>query len=175
MSLQHDTGRWCTEYTWSADDNMLGARVLHNFGKLVREDPEGRTRQRVKRVDEEDAMEGGLKGRISAGAEVYFSAQEKSGGGEEGFFICIHNLLNWYQCRRAYALPPFPMLHLRRFKCGGKRLRARHLLLNHQPRSPQPTIRSWDIYRRLMHHESLLTYLYAQGIMKLSSQVATDV
>ncbi len=83
MSLQHDTGRWCTEYTWSADDNMLGARVLHNFGKLAREDPEGRTRQRVKRVDEEDAMEGGLKGRISAGAEVYFSAQEKSGGGEE--------------------------------------------------------------------------------------------
>ena len=36
---------------------------------------------RMKRIDEEDAMEGGLKGRISAGAEIYFSAKEKSAGG----------------------------------------------------------------------------------------------
>ena len=35
-----------------------------------------------KRVDEEDAMEGGLKGRISAGAEFYLSAKEKSAGGK---------------------------------------------------------------------------------------------
>jgi distribution and morphology protein 10 len=35
----------------------------------------------MKRIDEEDAMEGGLKGRISAGAEIYFSAKEKSAGG----------------------------------------------------------------------------------------------
>jgi len=83
-SLQHDTGRWCTEYTWSADDGMFGARVLHNFGKLVRDDEESRSRQRVKRVDEEEAMEGGLKGRFSAGAEVYFSAREKSGGVSTG-------------------------------------------------------------------------------------------
>jgi mitochondrial distribution and morphology protein 10 len=88
LSLQHDTGRWCTEYTYSAEDSMLGMRMLHNFGKLA---PSGsidgsseRSRgmiMRMKRIDEEDAMEGGLKGRISAGAEIYFSAKEKSAGG----------------------------------------------------------------------------------------------
>lgn len=87
LSLQHDTGRWCSEYTWSADDAMLGIRVLRNFGKLAAEQDEAeeRTTWRIegrKRVDEEEAMEGGLKGRLSAGAELYFSAKEKSAGGE---------------------------------------------------------------------------------------------
>jgi len=82
LSLQHDTGKWCTEYTWSADDGMWGARVLHNFGRLSNETGVRTAKERVKRVDEEDAMEGGLKGRFSAGAEVYFSAKEKSGGGK---------------------------------------------------------------------------------------------
>ena len=89
LSLQHDTGRWCSEYTWSADDAMLGVRVLRNFGKLGAESedatedrPTWRTEGR-KRIDEEEAMEGGLKGRLSAGAEFYFSAKEKSAGGED--------------------------------------------------------------------------------------------
>ena len=86
FNLQHDTGRWCTEYTYSAEDSMLGVRLLHNFGKLAPTPPSGsavdRTRIKMKkRIDEEDAMEGGLKGRISAGAEVYFSAKERSAGG----------------------------------------------------------------------------------------------
>ncbi|KAG8953740.1 Mitochondrial distribution and morphology protein 10 [Tulasnella sp. 424] len=85
VSLQHDTGRWCSEYSWSANDGMWGARVLHNFGRLADDGGEsGSGRERVKRVDEEDAMEGGLKGRFSAGAEVYFSAREKSGGVSTG-------------------------------------------------------------------------------------------
>jgi mitochondrial distribution and morphology protein 10 len=103
FSLQHDTGRWCTEYTFSAEDSMLGVRMLHNFGKLAppsgaideseqhhhqqrsatssRIGGGGGTTNMKKRIDEEDAMEGGLKGRISAGAEIYFSAKEKSAGG----------------------------------------------------------------------------------------------
>ena len=87
LSLQHDVGRWCSEYTWSADDAMLGVRVLRNFGRLGAESEEAeehmtwRTEGR-KRVDEEEAMEGGLKGRLSAGAELYFSAKEKSAGGK---------------------------------------------------------------------------------------------
>jgi distribution and morphology protein 10 len=99
FNLQHDTGRWCTEYTYSAEDSMLGVRLLHNFGKLAptslsgsavdeadrsatsRAGSAGGTRTKMKRIDEEDAMEGGLKGRISAGAEIYFSAKEKSAGG----------------------------------------------------------------------------------------------
>ena len=82
LNLQHDRGKWCSEYTWSAADGLWGARALYNFGKTVEEEGHEKARRREKRVDEEDAMEGGLKGRISAGAEVYFSAREKSGGGD---------------------------------------------------------------------------------------------
>lgn len=96
LSLQHDIGKWCTEYTWSAEDGMLGMRVLHNFGKLgvpalpsLDSDDSASTnssgsgsRMGVKRVDEEDAVDGGLKGRVSAGAEFYFSAKERSAGGQ---------------------------------------------------------------------------------------------
>ena len=91
VNVQHDMGKWCTEYTWSAEDSMLGVRVLHNFGKLgttseVLEDSSFlRKRAGVKRVDEEDAVEGGLRGRMSIGAEVYFSAKERSAGGQALF------------------------------------------------------------------------------------------
>ncbi|KAJ7179313.1 mitochondrial distribution and morphology protein 10 [Mycena filopes] len=91
VNLQHDVGKWCTEYTYSADDSMWGVRVLHNFGKLgvpvePSEDPaKNNTGAGVKRVDEEDAVEGGLKGRVSAGAEFYFSAKERSAGVSTGF------------------------------------------------------------------------------------------
>lgn len=67
---------------------MWGVRGLYNFGKIGASPPEppvddpSKGNSKPKRVDEEDAMEGGLKGRISAGAELYISAQEKSAGGE---------------------------------------------------------------------------------------------
>lgn len=32
MTLQRDTGKWCTEYSYSADDSLWGFRFLHNFG-----------------------------------------------------------------------------------------------------------------------------------------------
>ena len=86
FSLQHDTGKVCTEYTWSAEDGMWGVRSLYNFGRVgphadasQSDAPSGR--RKVKRVDEEEAMEGGLKGRVSIGGEFYFSAKEKSAGG----------------------------------------------------------------------------------------------
>ncbi|KAF9268263.1 mitochondrial distribution and morphology protein 10 [Marasmius fiardii PR-910] len=92
--LQHDIGKWCTEYSWSAEDSMWGIKVLHNFGRLAGTSPPGESegnhaattttssspKVKVKRVDEEDAIEGGLKGRVCAGAEVYFSAKERSAG-----------------------------------------------------------------------------------------------
>ncbi|KAG9317220.1 mitochondrial distribution and morphology protein 10 [Chiua virens] len=89
FSLQHDIGKWCTEYTWSAEDGMWGVRVLHNFGRLGNsaEPSEGTgfsIGSRPKRVDEEDATGGGLKGRVSAGAEFYVSAKEKSAGVSTG-------------------------------------------------------------------------------------------
>ena len=90
--LQHDVGKWCTEYTYSAEDSMWGVRVLHNFGRLASPtgDPSDSgssspstngSRIGVKRVDEEDPVAGGLKGRVSIGAELYFSAKERSAGG----------------------------------------------------------------------------------------------
>ena len=96
FSLQHDTGKVCTEYTWSAEDGMWGIRSLYNFGrvdppaepspeegeKTGNPSPARQNGVKVKRVDEEDAMEGGLKGRVSIGGEFYFSAKEKSAGGE---------------------------------------------------------------------------------------------
>lgn len=96
MNLQHDTGRWSTEYTWSADDGMWGARVLHNFGRLAGEEDvrEGGLVNGEKRVDEEDAMEGGLRGRFSAGAEVYVSLKEKSAGGMFGSFFTTYTSLH---------------------------------------------------------------------------------
>ncbi|KDR83330.1 hypothetical protein GALMADRAFT_235402 [Galerina marginata CBS 339.88] len=87
VNIQHDVGKWCTEYTWSAEDEMWGVRVLHNFGRLglSSDVPEDASRRRgVKRVDEEDAVEGGLKGRVSLGAELYFSAKERSAGVSTG-------------------------------------------------------------------------------------------
>ncbi|EGO01757.1 hypothetical protein SERLA73DRAFT_85616 [Serpula lacrymans var. lacrymans S7.3] len=92
FSLQHDVGKWCTEYTWSAEDGMWGVRVLHNFGRLGHpvesstDDSSNSSgaRARQRRVDEEEATEGGLKGRVSAGAEFYISAKERSAGVSTG-------------------------------------------------------------------------------------------
>jgi len=87
FNLQHDVGKWCSEYTYSAEDGMLGVRVLHNFGRLGNppehpEDSSSSPGTRPKRVDEEEATGGGLKGRVSAGAEFYISAKERSAGGK---------------------------------------------------------------------------------------------
>jgi distribution and morphology protein 10 len=99
---------------------MLGVRMLHNFGKLA---PSGsamsvdesersttsRGTMKMKRIDEEEAMEGGLKGRISAGAEIYFSAKEKSAGGHTPPSVHETKTLTYptyvRQCRRVSGSP----------------------------------------------------------------------
>ncbi|KAH8830193.1 mitochondrial distribution and morphology protein 10 [Flagelloscypha sp. PMI_526] len=52
LSLQHDVGKWCSEYTWSAEDEMWGFRVLHNFGRLNKEE----NRRTSVGVEEEEAL-----------------------------------------------------------------------------------------------------------------------
>ncbi|KAH7879538.1 mitochondrial distribution and morphology protein 10 [Lentinula edodes] len=89
LSLQHDVGKWCTEYTYSAEDSMWGIKALHNFGRIAgsgnaADSSQTPTRVGLKRIDEEDAVEGGLRGRLSAGAEIYLSAKEKSAGVSTG-------------------------------------------------------------------------------------------
>ena len=60
---------------------MFGVRGLYNFGWMqdlgIEEAPDAN-----RRVDEEEMMEGGLRGRFSAGGEVYFSAKQRSFGSE---------------------------------------------------------------------------------------------
>lgn len=83
INVQHDVGKWCTEYSWSAEDEMWGIKFLHNFGRLGSlsdATEESGTKRGLKRVDEEEPVEGGLKGRVSIGGELYFSAKEKSAG-----------------------------------------------------------------------------------------------
>lgn len=68
---------------------MWGARGLYNFGKAgsgeesERVEPSSQER-RERVVDEDEEMSTGLKGRWSAGGEVYFSAQERSAGVSTG-------------------------------------------------------------------------------------------
>jgi distribution and morphology protein 10 len=84
VSLQHDTGRYSGEYTYSATDGMFGLRGLYNFA--WQPEPADRPQGRARGVDEEEMMDGGLRGRISAGGEIFFSVKQKSLGRE---YQCI--------------------------------------------------------------------------------------
>jgi len=64
--LQHDTGRWCSEYLYSTDVALLGWRGLYNFGRdTVPTKEEGADRP---------------VWRCSAGAELYYGVLNKSAG-----------------------------------------------------------------------------------------------
>ncbi|GAA5993872.1 hypothetical protein JCM5350_006828 [Sporobolomyces pararoseus] len=105
LKLQQDTGRWSTEYSYAVGDGMWGARGLYNFGKWGKgihhpsqtnsptsSDSTSTTTTTTTTAastmssregvidDEEGETSTGLKGRWSAGGEVYFSAQERSAG-----------------------------------------------------------------------------------------------
>lgn len=69
VALQHDTGHYSGEYTYSAADGMFGVRQLYNFG--WNEDPE---------ANSGGEGDGALKGRFSAGGEVYLSIKQRSAG-----------------------------------------------------------------------------------------------
>lgn len=116
LSLQQDTGRWATEYSYSAKDGMVGLRGLWNFGltdEMLKpvdtyaspplrpsqpstvplketETSEGQTKSLV---DQENDWENGLRGRFSAGGEIYFSVKQRSLGCESVFFISAQSTL----------------------------------------------------------------------------------
>lgn len=116
MSVQHDTGRWGSEYTLQTESggSILGLRVLRNFGKLVNGDaaadetPGKEVSESLKRVDEEDAMEGGLKGRLSAGAELYVSSEKSAGGKLYSFSILTVKLTNVFIVSAAIRFTTLP-------------------------------------------------------------------
>ena len=82
FSLQHDRGKWGSELTYNAKNGMWGGQILYNFGRGKGEDKGESLALLTKRVDEDDAVNVGLKGRLSAGAEALFSLRDNSGGSE---------------------------------------------------------------------------------------------
>jgi len=70
--LQHDTGRWCSEYLYSTDVALLGWRGLYNFGRDNVKDGAGADRP---------------VWRCSAGAELYYGVLNKSAGSMLSFFF----------------------------------------------------------------------------------------
>lgn len=79
--LQNDHGKYSTEFLYSTDSALLGARGLYNFGydprgpasPTVQDDGDGTMRTPAHPWDHQN-------GRLSAGAEAYFSPVNKSGG-----------------------------------------------------------------------------------------------
>jgi distribution and morphology protein 10 len=144
LSLQQDHGRWATEYTYSAKDGMVGLRGLWNFGlteEMLRPTAlddypivhkagpalpssfnpgefEGKTDdgKRGPLVDQEDSSENGLRGRFSAGGEIYFSVKQRSLGCESDVVgkpsACLADRdtirLALPQCRPGFASQQYP-------------------------------------------------------------------
>ena len=74
--LQNDFGKYSTEYLYSTDSSLLGFRALYNFGydpRLALEE------QHVSHSPPRHPWDH-QNGRLSAGAEAYFSPINKSGG-----------------------------------------------------------------------------------------------
>lgn len=72
--LQNDYGKYSTEYLYSTDSSLLGVRGLYNFGYDPRfPNYQPATRPPAHPWDHQN-------GRLSAGAEAYFSPLNKSGG-----------------------------------------------------------------------------------------------
>lgn len=78
LNLQHNTGSWATDYSYSLDDGLVGCRALYHFGL------DAKTKlETAGRPAHPDADQGsGLHGRFSLGGEMFFSAKTKSAGCE---------------------------------------------------------------------------------------------
>ncbi|KAL7416881.1 mitochondrial distribution and morphology protein 10 [Mrakia frigida] len=95
LSLQHSVGRYSTETSFSFSDGLLGVRGLYNFapssstsssalasglGLGAAEEMLGAGSRKAGRVDEEESLLPGVRGRLSMGGEIYLSGKEKSAG-----------------------------------------------------------------------------------------------
>lgn len=75
--VQNDYGKYSTEYLYSTDSSLLGIRGLYNFGYDPRTIPVHSPTLAHTTSDTPTDIEAG---RVSAGAELYFSPLNKSGG-----------------------------------------------------------------------------------------------
>lgn len=78
--VQNDYGKYSTEYLYSTDSALLGIRGLYNFGLDPRSIPLISSDVAAPAHEPTDSE----AGRISAGAELYFSPLNKSGGVSTG-------------------------------------------------------------------------------------------
>ena len=78
--FSQDFGKYSTEYLYSTDSALFGARGLYNFG------PDPREAAHDTKSDNSglETKAHGLNGRFSAGAEVYYGILNKSGGVSTG-------------------------------------------------------------------------------------------
>ena len=74
--LQNDYGKYSTEYLYSTDSALLGFRALYNFGY----DPRFPLEEQHVSLKPPRHPWDHQNGRLSAGAEAYFSPLNKSGG-----------------------------------------------------------------------------------------------
>lgn len=79
LTVQNDHAKYSTEYLCSSDNALLGVRGLYNFGPDPRQLP---SRDDAPKVDHDHGKSStdDQHGRLSAGAEAYFSPINKSGG-----------------------------------------------------------------------------------------------
>jgi len=74
--LQHDVGKWSTEYLYSTDVGLVGVRGLYNFNRDTRDtNSTSATTEKAKEKATEKVI-----GRFSAGAELYYGILNKSAG-----------------------------------------------------------------------------------------------
>lgn len=83
--FQHDIGKYSTEYLYSTDSALLGIRGLYNFGPDPRAGPAPSHKNAATTLTTTSAAatfssSEGLRGRFSAGAEIYYGLLNKSGG-----------------------------------------------------------------------------------------------
>jgi len=77
--LQNDYGKYTTEYLYSTDSALLGIRGLYNFGLDPRR-PAADPTDTPPVPSSSSTSTNPEAGRVSAGAELYFSPLNKSGG-----------------------------------------------------------------------------------------------
>ena len=87
LLLQRDVGKYSSEFLYSTDSALLGIRGLYNFGpdpRALSLDPSPLTAKSPTTPEPKDAPSSGLRGRFSAGAELYYGLLNKSGGMSTG-------------------------------------------------------------------------------------------
>jgi distribution and morphology protein 10 len=73
--LQHDVGKWSTEYLYSTDVGLVGVRGLYNFNRDIQD---ANTTSAIEKAKEKSSEK--VIGRFSAGAELYYGILNKSAG-----------------------------------------------------------------------------------------------